>query len=109
MLSFRKGEFADKIGFVMFFAEGQEKNNENSEKALSEKESLMTLCTCDTEEGHDGAMGVVSLALHHHHHHQSLAPPLLPRKSSLAGQHHNYHLAPSPQTAILSFKLASAH
>ena len=68
------------------------------------------LCTCDTEEGHDGAMGVVSLALLHlHHHHQSLAAPLLPRKSSLAGQHHNYHLALSPQTVILSFKLASAH
>ena len=65
---------------------------------------MVTLCTCDTEEGHDGAMGVVSPALLPH---QGLDPQP-PRQSSSAGHHHHFFLIPSPQTVILGSRAASA-
>ena len=65
---------------------------------------MVTLCTCDTEEGHDGAMGVVSPALLPH---QGLDPQP-PRRSSSAGHHHHFFLIPSPQTVILGSRAASA-
>ena len=58
---------------------------------------LSLWCTCDTEEGHDGAMGVVSPALAPH---QDLAA-LPPAKASLAGQHHKHSPLPT-KTVILS-------
>ena len=65
---------------------------------------LVTLYTCDTEEGHDGAMGVVSPALLPHQG-PDLQPP---RQSSSAGHHHYFFLIPSPQTVILGSRAASA-